>query len=170
MGVLVGVVASCVLCARVPRVLGDVLTTGYISRATEIAYTPPRLEALFMLSVVIILRHLYRSLQQFCGFWVLCPIRHLVRHVLHLVRDLIDFPCLLFAIHLVYVNANLFLSRKIDQLRMLSRLSLDFTATGYTLYFMSAVLRAFSIVVRVPSFKRTGQSQRVRLCFLMKRR
>ena len=33
---------------------------------------------------------------------------------------------------LFYVNANLFLSRKIDQLRMLSRLSLDFTATGYT--------------------------------------
>ena len=67
-------------------------------------------------------------------------------------------------------KCNLFLSRKIDQLRMLSRLSLDFTATGYTLYFMSAVLRAFSIVVRVPSFKRTGQSQRVRLCFRMKRR
>ena len=44
------------------------------------------------------------------------------------------------AIHIVYVNANLFLSRKIDQLRMLSRLSLDFTATGYTLYFMSVVL------------------------------
>ena len=41
------------------------------------------------------------------------------------------------AIHLVYVNANLFLSLKNDQLRMLSRLSLDFTATGYTLYFMS---------------------------------
>ena len=34
--VLDGVVASCVLCARVPRVLRDVLTTGCISCATGI--------------------------------------------------------------------------------------------------------------------------------------
>ena len=54
--VLVGVVTSCVLCARV---------RGRVSRscATENTYTPPRLEALFKLSVVAILRHLYRSLQ-----------------------------------------------------------------------------------------------------------
>ena len=39
------------------------------------------------------------------------------------------------AIHLGYLNASLFLSRKVDQLRMLSRLSLDFTATGNTPYF-----------------------------------
>ena len=57
------------------------------------------------------------------------------------------FSCLLLAcsvaIHLVHVNANLFLSWKIDQFRMLSRLSLDITAIfakGYTLYFVSAVL------------------------------
>ena len=96
--VLVGVVASCVLCARVPRVLRDVLTTECNSCATENTYTPPRLEALFELSIVIILRHLYRSLQQFCRFWVLCPTRHIVRHVLYFVRDLTDFPCLLSAV------------------------------------------------------------------------
>ena len=32
------------------------------------------------------------------------------------------------AVHLVHANTNLFLSRKIDQLRRLSRLSLDTTA------------------------------------------
>ena len=37
------------------------------------------------------------------------------------------------AIHLVSVKANPVLSRKTDQLRMQSRLSLDCTATGYTL-------------------------------------
>ena len=58
--VLVGVVTSCVLCACV---------RGRVSRscATENTYTPPRLEALFKLSVVAILRHLYRSLQHLCG-------------------------------------------------------------------------------------------------------
>ena len=58
--VLVGVVTSCVLCARV---------RGRVSRscATENTYTSARLEALFKLSVVTILRHLYRSLQHFCG-------------------------------------------------------------------------------------------------------
>ena len=34
-----GVVASCVLCARVPRVLKDMLTTGCISCATENTYS-----------------------------------------------------------------------------------------------------------------------------------
>ena len=38
-GVL-GVVTSCVLCARVSRVLGDVKTTGRISCATDNTYTP----------------------------------------------------------------------------------------------------------------------------------
>ena len=62
--VFVGVVTSCVLCARV---------RGLVSRscATENTYTPARLEALFKLSVVTILRHSYRSLQHFCGLWVL---------------------------------------------------------------------------------------------------
>ena len=47
------------------------------------------------------------------------------------------------AIRLVHANTNLFLPRYSDQFRMLSRLSLDITAifpTGYTLYFMSMVL------------------------------
>ena len=60
MCVLVGVETSCVLCARV---------RGRVSRscATENTYTPPRLEALFKLSVVAIFKHLYRSLQHLCG-------------------------------------------------------------------------------------------------------
>ena len=104
---LVGVVTSCVLCPRV---------RGRVSRscATENAYATARLEALFKLSVVTILRHLYRSLQHFCGLWVLCPTRHLVRHVLHLVRDLVEIFLLVVgcvAIRLVHANANLFLPR-----------------------------------------------------------
>ena len=51
----------------------------------RITYTPAGLEALFKLSVVTILTHLCRSLQHFCGLWVLSPTRHLVRHVLYLV-------------------------------------------------------------------------------------
>ena len=57
--VVLGVVTSCVLCARVSRVLRDVLTTGCISCATENTYTPARLEALSKLSVVTILSHSY---------------------------------------------------------------------------------------------------------------
>ena len=121
--VLVGVVSSCVLSARV---------RGRVSRscATENTHTPPRLEALFKLSVVDTLRHSYRLLQHLCG----CSQKPF---------NLFDTFFLVVgsvAIHLVYVIANLFLSLKIDQLRKLSRLSLDFTATGYALYFMSAVL------------------------------
>ena len=122
----VGVVASCVLCARgrgrVPRAC-----------ATENTYTPARLEALFKLSVVTILRHSYHFHQIFCG-------------MRHPVRDLIELFLLVVcsvASHLVHVNVSLFLFWKIDQFRMLSRLSLDFTvifATGYTLNFVSAVL------------------------------
>ena len=74
---VVGVVTSCALCVRVPR-----------SCATENTDTRARLEALFKLSVVAILRHLYQSLQH---VFVLSPSRHLVRHVLHLVRSL--FAC-----------------------------------------------------------------------------
>ena len=111
--------------------------TGCSSCATENTYTPARLEALF--TVVTILSHSYHFHQIFCGLWVLSPTRHLV-------RDLIEMFLLAacsVAIHLVHVNANLFLSRKTDQFRMLSRLSLDITtifATGYTLYFVSAAL------------------------------
>ena len=56
----------------------------------QLSYTPARLEALFKLSVVTILKHVCRSLQHFCGLWVLSPTRHLVRHVLHLVQDLVE--------------------------------------------------------------------------------
>ena len=99
--VLVGVVTSCVLCARVrshvPR-----------SCATENTYTPARLEAPFKLSVVIFLEHSYRSLQH------LSPTRHLVRSDLHLIRDIVEIVLLVVgsaAIHLVHANANLFLSQ-----------------------------------------------------------
>ena len=117
---VVGVVTSCVPCARVPRVARDVIPIGCSSCATENTYTPARLEALFKLSVVTILSHSYHFHQICCGLWVLSPTRHLV-----------------------HVNAYMFLSGKIDQFRMLSLLSLDITAifaTGYTLYFVSAVL------------------------------
>ena len=78
--VLVGVVTSCVPCARV---------RGRVSRscATENTYTPPRLEALSKLSVFTILSHSYHFHQHFCcGFWVLVPTRHLVRDVLRSMR------------------------------------------------------------------------------------
>ena len=87
--------------------------SGCSSFATGNTYTPARLKALFNLSVVIVLSHSYLfqdSLQNFCRLWVVSPTRHLV-------RDLIEPFLLVVAIHLVHVNANLFLSRKIDQLR-----------------------------------------------------
>ena len=52
--VLVGVVTSCVLCARVPRVLRDVLTTGCISCATENTYIFHFFICSFFLSFFII--------------------------------------------------------------------------------------------------------------------
>ena len=117
---LVRVVTSCVLCARV---------RGHVpcSCATENTCTPAGLEALFKLSVVTTLRHLYRSLQHFCGLWVLSPTRHLVRHVLHLVAMFLLVVGSV-AIHLVHANTNLFLSLQIDQCLMLSRPSVDITA------------------------------------------
>ena len=104
---VVGVVTSYVPCARV---------RGRTSRscATESTYTHARLEALFKLSVVAILSPSYHFHQIFCGLWVLSPTRHLVRHVLHLVRDLVEMFLLVVgsvAIRLVYVNANLLVSR-----------------------------------------------------------
>ena len=53
---------------------------------------------------------------------MLCPTRHLVRHVLHLVRDLFEILLLAVcsvAIRLVHANALLFLSLEIDHFRML---------------------------------------------------
>ena len=71
----------------------------------------------------------------------------LIDTFLRLVRDLIALSLLAacsVAIRLVHENVNLYLSWEIDQCRMLSRLSLDFTeifaTAGYTLYFVSAVL------------------------------
>ena len=75
----------------------------------------------------------------FCGLWVPFPTRHLVEDLIGIFL----FVVCSVAIRLVHVNANQFLSREIDHFRMLSRLSLDITAifaTGYTLYFVSAVL------------------------------
>ena len=70
--VLVGVVTSCVLCARV---LGRVSRPcAYEKEYLHSCSTGSAVHALF----VAILRHLYRSLQHFCGLWVLCPTRHLV--------------------------------------------------------------------------------------------
>ena len=98
------------------------------SCATDNIYTPARLEALFKLSVVTFLSHSYHVHQIFYGLWVLSPTRHLV-------RDLIEFFLLAacsVAIHLVHQNANLFVSRTIDQFRMPSRLSLDIDLLGGT--------------------------------------
>ena len=100
------------------RVQGDsvakrqpLLFVCVVGGATENTYTPARLEALSKLSVVAILSPPYHFLQIFNGLWVLSPTRHLVRHVLHLVRDLVDIFSLVVcsvAIRLVHVNANLF--------------------------------------------------------------
>ena len=82
-----GVVTSCVLCARVSRVLRVVLTTGCISCATEKTYTA-RLEALSKLSVFTILSHSYHFHQIVFapGLSYAFQPRHLVRDVLHLVQ------------------------------------------------------------------------------------
>ena len=80
---------------------------------TENTYTPARLEALFKLSVVTILSHSYHFHQSFCGLWVFSPTRHLVRDLIELFMP----AAYSVAINLVHVSANLFLSRKIDQLR-----------------------------------------------------
>ena len=102
----VGVVTSCVPCARV---------RGRVSRscATENTYTLLELAALFKLSVVTILSHSYYFNHNFCGLWVFSPTRLHVRHLI----ELFLFAACSVAIHLVHVNANLFLSLKIDQLR-----------------------------------------------------
>ena len=154
MCVLVGVVTSCVLCARV---------RGRVSRscATENTYTPPRLEALFKLSVVAILRHLCRSLQHLCG----CTQNPSTCSTRSFLLSAVS------QIHLIYVNANLFLSRKIDQFRMLSRLSLGFNAIFATVRIPSSVLLwASSLVVRVPSFKRNWSITTRAACLHVKRR
>ena len=126
------------------------------SCATENTYISAPLETLVqMLSVVLILCHLVRSIRTICtirsiisaGCGCSSPTRHPVRHFLHLDRDFFENLLLAVrsvAIHLVHANANLFLSRKIDQCRMMLRLSLDFTeffaTAGDTLCFVSAVL------------------------------
>ena len=100
---VVGVVTSCLPCARV---------RGRVSRscATENTYTPARLVTLFKLSVVTILSHSYHSLPNFCGLRVFSPTRHLVRD---LIASFLLAVCSV-AIHLVHSNTNLFLSRWSD--------------------------------------------------------
>ena len=65
----------------------------------------------------------------------------LIDMFLFLVRNLVALllAACSVAVHLVHATANLFHFEKIDQLRLLSRLSLDLTA-GNMLYFMSAML------------------------------
>ena len=127
---VVGVVTSCVPCARVRTSR---------SRATENTYTPARLEALFKLSVVTVLSHPYHytKLSAGCG----CSFQLVI-----LLNISSKFSYLLYAVSqffFVHANADLCLSREMDHFRMLSRQSLDFTvifATRHTLYFVSAVL------------------------------
>ncbi len=153
--VLLGVVTPCVLCARV---------RGRVSRscATENTYTPARLEALFKLSIVIILSHSYHSLQNFCGLGVFSP------------TELFLLVACNVAIHLVHAKCNS-VSFSEDWSTLVYTfpfwgLSAIFS-TGDTLYFVSTVLWASSTVVRVPNFKKkTGRSLRKRLCFRVKRR
>ena len=108
---VVGVVTSCVPC---PRVRGR--TTR--SCATENTYTPARLEALCKLSVVAILSPSCHFHQFFCGWWVLSPTCHLVRHVLHLVEISSKCSCLLSAVSqsnlFTYMQICLFLCRLIN--------------------------------------------------------
>ena len=107
----------------------------HVDDATENTYTPARLEALFELSVVTILRHSYRSRPIFLRIvGVLSHSSSCSRSHRTVLAWCLQCRNSIF----VHVNANLSLSRKIDQFRMLSRLSLDITAifaTGYTLCF-----------------------------------
>ena len=128
-------------CGKAPTLLCVVVGVALVFVVVFHAHVQlrARLGALFKLSIVSILSHSYPSLRNFCGLWVFSPARLLVRDLI----ELFLFAACSVAILLVHVNANLFLSRKIDQFRMLSRLSLDITATvatGDTLYFVSAVL------------------------------
>ena len=102
---VVGVVKSCVPCARV---------RGRTSRscATDLHLLDWKRCSSSQSSPFSVFRIIFH--QNFCGLWVLSPTRHLVRHVLHIVRDLIEIFLLVVcsvAMRLVHVNANLFLSR-----------------------------------------------------------
>ena len=95
------------------------------SCATENTYISARLEALFKLSIVTIVSHSYpfKKLSAGCG----CSFQLVI-----LLK--ISTKCVLASLSavsqsiLVHVNADPFLLSSIDQCRMLSRLSLDFTA------------------------------------------
>ena len=134
---VVGVVTSCVPCARV---------RGRTSRscATENTYTPAPLEALFKLSVVANLSPSYPFHQFFLrvagalSHSSSCSTRSSSRS-----RSRRNCSCLLVgsvSIHLVHVNANLFVSRWIDQFRVLSRLSLGITAIFATTCIQSSAV------------------------------
>ncbi len=121
--VLLGVVTSCVLCARV---------RGRVSRscATENTYTPARLEALFKLSIVIILSHSHHSLQNFCGLGVFSP------------TELFLLLACNVAIHLVHAKCNSVSFSEDWSTRVHTfpfwGLSAIFS-TGDTLYFVSTI-------------------------------
>ena len=122
--VFVGVVTSCVPCARVhgraPR-----------SCATENTYTPDRLEALSKLSVVAIPSPSCHFDQIFCGLWVLPPTRHLV-------EDLVDISCSSQAVSqsVLFTQVQIcFLFNRLIHLNITA-----IVATWDTLYFVSAVL------------------------------
>ena len=83
------------------------------------------------------------SLQSFGGMWVFSPMKSLINMFFISFEISSHFSCLLLAMSesILFTNGNLFLSLKIDQFRMLSRLDITaIFATGYTLYFVSAVL------------------------------
>ena len=120
-----GVVTSCVLCTRVSCVLKDVEKL-VVSRVQQRILThlldwercPSSQSSPFSLIRTV-------SKTKFSvGFGCSFSTRHLVRDLTGLFLLVVGSV----AIHLVHVNANLFDSPKIDQFRMLSRLSLDTTA------------------------------------------
>ena len=98
-----------------------------------------------------------------CGLWVFSP--------LHLVRDLIALflhAACSVAIHLVRSNANLFLSRKIVQLRSILsvfRSYCNLLDGRHAVLRVSSVVSLFNCRQSAKLFKRTGRSQRKRLCF-----
>ena len=146
-GVL-GVVTSCVLCARVSRVLKDVFKTGCISCATENTYITARLEARSKLSVVTILSHS-------SPFLPICF-------------------CLWSAVSqsvLCHANVDLFLFSEDESISnaVASILGHHCALRDYVSHVVGCVV---SIVdcFQSANFSRTGPSQRGRLCFRMKRR
>ena len=109
------------------------------------------------------------SLQNFGGLWVFSPTRHLVRDLI----ELFLFAACSVAIHLVHVNANLFLSLKIDQLRKILSVFGSYCNLSdgrHAVLPISNVVNIFNCRQSAKLLKGNGRSQRGRLCFRMKRR